>query len=483
LLNEEVPVRAAAYTRLSEAKTKEEATELAVDRQEQRIRDLCSAKGWETARVYSDVDIGAYRAPGKKATPERPAFEAMLDAIRSGELDAIVVSKLDRLVRDHGDFERVLLLCELRGVALVSVAESIDTSTPYGEAMARNMVTYARLESQTIGLRIAWQREQAAKAGKPNAGGRRAFGYLEGRTAIKEDEAAIIRQAAQRVIRGDSLRSVASWMNTVSTGTTGKPWSQMTVRSMLLSPALAGWRIYRGALYEATWPPILSRDEWDAVCAVLANRHKKMPRDLGAPGKFLLSGMVACGHCGAICDPHHEPKARGGRREYLCFKNPGRRGCGRLAISAVRLEQLVEEQVLQFLARPALQEALAARPGVDPSVLTEQRAAEARLLQIEEEFADGGLTMAEYRRHRERLTNRINAAQVELAKQAKLTVLTDLSRTEEKLRAYWAQAPLEQKRVILKAVASRVIVGPAKIRGGRWDPSRVAPPYGIQWRI
>src|SRR5919198_889612 len=169
--------RAGLYVRLSLAKLTNDATDDATERQEERARAYATAKGWEVVKVFPDVDVSAYRAPGRKAPPRREGFEAALAAIEAGEIDALVFFTLDRLCRDPRDFERVLWVCERHGAVLASVMEPIDTSTPAGEMSASMLVGFATLESQTIGLRVAAQREQAASRGLPAPGGWKTFGY------------------------------------------------------------------------------------------------------------------------------------------------------------------------------------------------------------------------------------------------------------------------------------------------------------------
>jgi site-specific DNA recombinase len=193
-------------------------------RQQERCRAFALAKGWEPIATFSDVD-SAYRSPGQKAPPKREAFERALTAIETGEIEGLVFFKLDRLCRDHGDFERVLATCERHGAVLASVMEPIDTSTPAGEMSARMLVGFARLESQTIGLRVAAQREQTASRGLPSPGGWRPFGYryvprtdqAPARYEVAPEEAEVIVEAARRVLAGESLNSVAAAPATGST--------------------------------------------------------------------------------------------------------------------------------------------------------------------------------------------------------------------------------------------------------------------------
>jgi DNA invertase Pin-like site-specific DNA recombinase len=90
--------------RLSVAKQAVDLTELAIDRQHQRCVAFCEGKVWTPVRFYQDVDP-AYRKPGRTSAPRRDDFERALRDIGTGAIRGIVFFKLDRFVRDHGDFE------------------------------------------------------------------------------------------------------------------------------------------------------------------------------------------------------------------------------------------------------------------------------------------------------------------------------------------------------------------------------------------
>ena len=130
------------------------------------------ARGFEVVEVFSDVDLSAY-----KEGVVRPAYEKMLASARSGELDAVVVWKVDRLARSLREFVRVTEMLDKYGVALVSMNELLDTSSPMGRAMMQIIGVFAELESATISLRTRNAKAHDAAHGRPNGGGRRPFGY------------------------------------------------------------------------------------------------------------------------------------------------------------------------------------------------------------------------------------------------------------------------------------------------------------------
>ena len=262
------------YGRLSVAKQADDLTELAIERQHERTVAYCHAKGWTPARFYHDVD-SAYRRPGQKKAPPRPGFEQCLADVEAGLIGGIVFFKLDRFVRDRADFERALAVCEAHGAILASVTEPLDTSSPMGEAVASLLVTFARLESQQIGLRVGEQRQQAAKGGHPNSGGPRPFGWQPDRRTPDPREAAIIREVAGRLLAGEPLRAITADVNRRY----GMKWPPANWRRILRAPRVAGMREHRGEVVATdAWPAILDPETWRQVNAVLRPRSDPADR-------------------------------------------------------------------------------------------------------------------------------------------------------------------------------------------------------------
>jgi site-specific DNA recombinase len=473
--------RAGLYDRLSMVKLTEQLTDDATGRQQGRSRALATAKGWDVVRAFSDVDVGAYRAPGQKAPPKREGFEQALAAIEAGEIDALVFFKLDRLCRDHGDFERVLATCERHGAVLASVTEPIDTSTPAGEMSARMLVGFARLESQTIGLRVAAQREQAASRGLPAPGGWRPFGYREGGLEVDEGEAEVIREAASRVLAGETLNSIARDLS--SRGITAADGSgtfyTRRLKRILVNPRIAGLRAYKGeVIRDAAWPAILPRDTWEAVRAILNNPARGRG---GHPPRWPLSGLAVCG----LCEVPMRIKGTHGRSAYACDPTkPGFKGCGRVSVDALHLEQMVLKMIAardwRHLAA-TLREQVATGNG--NGGLAEQLAAdEEHLRQVAIQYGLRKLSKPEWQAIRETLIPRIEAAHRQL--QQRLALPREAVDGSGSILEAWPKWTVEQQRAVLRALFHRIVVGPATRRGRGPDPDRVAPPaYGPVWKV
>src|SRR6266508_1831030 len=132
----------AIYARLSQDR---DGTQTATARQVADCRALAAAKGWPVAGVYEDTDLTAYRRVN------RPAYERLLAYLEAGEVDGVLVWKLDRLVRHPAEFERFWAVCERRGAILASVHEPVDTSSELGLVIVRILVAFARHHGVIVG--------------------------------------------------------------------------------------------------------------------------------------------------------------------------------------------------------------------------------------------------------------------------------------------------------------------------------------------
>src|SRR5438552_3817159 len=245
-------VRAAVYARISKD---DEGDALGVKRQERDCRALAARKGWEVDVVFIDDDVSAYTV-GK-----RPAYGQLISAIVRGDVDAVIVYDLDRLHRHPAELETFFQTCDRAGLRrLASVSGDVDLASNDGQFLARIMGAVAKKSSDDTSRRLKRKKEELAEGGQP-AGSHRAFAYeIDGRT-IRKDEAKLLREAAQQVLRGESLTAIAKRWNAAGIRSgRGAEWSATTLRSVLTSPRQAGLRVHRGEIVgTADWPAVLDR--------------------------------------------------------------------------------------------------------------------------------------------------------------------------------------------------------------------------------
>ena len=178
----------------------------------------------------------------------------MLDDIRVGRIDAVVVWHLDRLHRHPKELEEFFDVCAKAGVSqLASVSGDVDLSTGEGQFYARIQGAVARKESDDKSRRAKHKRLELAQAGRLS-GSARAFGY-DAAGGIVPDEAAVIREMAGRLVAGKSLRTLVRDLHDRQVPTLrGGLWCMQTLRNILKRPALAGLRTLRGE--------VVSRGVW-----------------------------------------------------------------------------------------------------------------------------------------------------------------------------------------------------------------------------
>ena len=133
-------------------------------RQVEDCERLVARQGWTVEERYVDDDVSAYS--GKP----RPAYRRMLDDLRGGHLDAVVVWDLDRLHRQPRELEEFFDLCKAANVSkLASVSGDVDLSTHDGQFLARILGAVAAKESDDKSRRIRRKKERTPRLGRLQA--------------------------------------------------------------------------------------------------------------------------------------------------------------------------------------------------------------------------------------------------------------------------------------------------------------------------
>ena len=109
--------------------------------------ELCRRFTEGECRVYSDKGCS-----GKNI--DRPQFTRLLEDIRSGAVQKLIVYKLDRISRSLHDFSNLMELFRQHDVEFASTVETFDTATPIGRAMLGIIMVFAELERENILLRV-----------------------------------------------------------------------------------------------------------------------------------------------------------------------------------------------------------------------------------------------------------------------------------------------------------------------------------------
>jgi len=321
------------------------------------------AEGW--IPVADDYDDPAFSG----GNMERPALRRMIADIEAGKIDVVVIYKIDRLTRSLADFSKMGEVFERYGVSFVSVTQQFNTTTSMGRLMLNILLSFAQFEREVTGERIR-DKIAASKRKGMWMGGVPPLGYdVENRRLVpNQREAKLIRHIFQRFVElGSStalfnelkLDGVTSkaWTTQDDKVREGKPIDKGMIYKLLHSRTSRGELRHKGEWFPAAHLPMIERELWDSVHAVLATNCRVRGNATRAVVPFLLKGIVF-GHGGRALSPWHTTKKSNGRRYryYIPMRDTkeqaGASGLPRLP--AAELESAVLEQLRGILRAPDL---------------------------------------------------------------------------------------------------------------------------------
>jgi DNA invertase Pin-like site-specific DNA recombinase len=184
--------------------------------------------GWTALeRRYED---GGYTG----ANLERPALRALMEDIESGQVDCVVVYKVDRLSRSLLDFARLIGVFEEHGVSLVSVTQQLNTTDSLGRLTLNILLSFAQFERELIAERTRDKMRAARRKGRW-LGGQPVLGYDvdpdRGGLKINDGEAQRVRVIFQWIVEGKSAKEVLDGLS--RRGWTTKQWISRSGRQHL----------------------------------------------------------------------------------------------------------------------------------------------------------------------------------------------------------------------------------------------------------
>jgi site-specific DNA recombinase len=455
---------------------------------ERRARAYAEAKGWTVAEVYR------LEAVSGKSVTDHPQAKRMLEDISSGHISGLIFSKLARLARNTKQLLEFAEFFREHSADLISLAESIDTSTPAGRLFYTMIAAMAQWEREEIAERVAASVPIRAKMGKP-LGGAAPFGYQwKDRRLIPDEAEAPIRRLMYELFREHKRkRTVASILNEKGYRTrNGSKFSDTTVDRLLRDPAAKGMRranYTRSSDNTKAWElkpegewvhqeveAIVSEGLWGECNAFLDAQRETLKRT-AKPAVHLFAGLTYC-----LC----------GSKMYVVSKSPKYtcQSC-RNKIPKDDLEAVFIEQIRYFSVSPDeislhLEKA---NSQIDSKVeLLKVLEAEREKLNSEieklhdlyqSEMIDKHGFGAKYLPWADRfrqLDEEIPAAQAELD----VMKISQLSEEEvlwgaKDLYERWPQLSAEEKRRIIEAITEKIIIGNDEVEINLYYAPQAAP--------
>ena len=470
--------------------------------QQRECERYAADQGWELVQVFVDNDVSAYS--GK----HRPGYQALLEAIRGGGVECVLVTEMTRLNRKLWHSVELFKLADptektsLKQIVTTS-GRVFDLSDHHGRRAAIEAAFAAEEESMNISARAKRLKAEWATQGG-YAGGQRPFGYdqtppvMKGRTVLEpgglvvnEREAEIIRTAAKMILSGRSLRSVALELNrTGQTRTPERKWWPATVRQVLRSARIAGIREHNGQHYPARWDAILDRETWDRLQLALSADHWTRGPGRQAARSYLLTGLAVCGECGnKLTGYGTQDRNAVLRHRYYCRKENSQgviRGCGKVSRLAAPVDLLVAEAVINALDSGGLAAMLdqAAVTDAERALLDLHQAHQRKLQDLMADYVSGLLDRGQFAFAKQLAEQQLEQTQRQLDRFQGSRMLSTTP-PGESVRAWWDRADDDQRRHLLSLVASKVVISRSPGRAPEWptEGSELHSRAGARWRF
>ena len=355
-------VRCAVYTR----KSSEEGLEQEFNSLDAQ-REACEAyitsqkhEGWTVLSTF--YDDGAYSG----GTMDRPALQRLLDDIRAGKVDVVVVYKVDRLTRSLADFVKIIEVFDAQRVSFVSVTQAFNTTTSMGRLTLNVLLSFAQFEREVTGERI---RDKIAASKKKGMwmGGQPALGYdvKERKLVVNEAEAETVRNIFRRYLELGTVRAlrddlaaagVVSKHRVASDGSAygGQRFSRGALYLMVKNRIYRGEIVHRGKAFPGEHTAIVDEDLWRRVQSHLEENRMERREGDKALEPSLLAGVVFDASSEPMTPTHAVKK--GTRYRYYISRQlitgPVKDSSRGQRVPAANLEALVIGRLRALLADP-----------------------------------------------------------------------------------------------------------------------------------
>lgn len=440
----------ALYIRVSTDAQAEEG--YSIEAQKDMLEGFCKSKQITNYKFYIDGGFSG-------SNILRPKLEQLIIDIKNKLVKSVVVYKLDRLSRSQKD---TLYLIEdvlnPNGTEFISLNENLDTSTSIGRAMLGIMSAFAQLERETIKERTRMGMKKRVESGLWMGGGKIPFGFdYDSKTGklTPNNDASTVRKIYKLYISGYSTNYIAN--------TLCLKYDQLVIQ-ILKRHLNYGAILYKGKLYENCHEPIIDKETYNLAMAEMKRRSKiKSPTS-----KYLLTGLLYCGVCGAklryqkwgnfstklVCYSQQKSK------EYL-IKN---KDCDLPRFDSDKIEKLVLEDIFTLKPQSSAIKEKESIEYIDSLKYRKNQTEKGlkRLYELYSKSEDDILlkTIEEMKESLKQIEFKIETAKAEENKKSgNKSTLKNI----ENLKSIWDYISDKEKQLLIRSVINRVIVHKDKI--------------------
>lgn len=284
-------MRTAIYIRVS---TEEQAKEgYSISAQKQKLKAYCIAQDWDVCGFYVDEGISA-------KDMKRPQLQQLINDIKEGKVDCVLVYRLDRLTRSVLDLYKMLQTFEKYDCKFKSATEVFETTTAIGRMFITIVAAMAQWERENLGERVRMGMAEKLRQGK-YVHNKSPYGYdldlVSGTLTIKEEEAKVVRLIVDKYLNGYGANKICKYLNERQIRTkAGNVWSDNPLIQLLKNPIYSGTIKWGDEVSEDAVPAIIDKKTYQDIQTTLENRRSMPPHRISS--NYIFSGALKCQNCG-----------------------------------------------------------------------------------------------------------------------------------------------------------------------------------------
>jgi len=461
-------------------------------------RESCAAyiaslrsEGWiALEQTYEDAAVSG-------GTVDRPALQRLMDDIRHGRVDAVVVVKLDRMSRSLSQFLQLMEFFEQHQIAFCAVTQQINTASSAGRLLVNVLMSFAQFERE-IGSERTREKVHAARKKGRFIGGCPPLGFdldrVNHRLLVNQTEAEMVRELFRLYLERKSLIEVVkevnargwtkkSWQNGKGVYRNGRSFDKVYLQRLLINPLFIGKVTLKKAVYDGLQEAIVDVETFNQARVLLTANRNNQGLDSRVSHGALLKGIIRCGHCdSAMAHTYTKKNKTTLYRYYTCTTaiKQGREACPTSSLSASDIEAFVVNQIRSMARDPDLvnqvfSEAIAIQDGDRLRLQSERQFLQKQRLQRDEELRRAGAAMAAATEHADVLIARIDEIKNQIETiTCRLTEITNeeaqlgrqgididhLRETLAEFDALWDVMHPIERRTMVHALVARVVCAP-----------------------
>lgn len=399
--------------------------------------------------------VGIYRDEGhsaRKPVLKRPVMLQLLEDVKAGKIDRILVTKLDRWFRNVEQYYAVQRILDKYNVAWQAILENYETASADGRFKVNIMLSVAENESDRTSERIKFVFD--SKLAKKECYFKLPLGYttemIDGvRRVVKDPETQhIVEDFFQRAM-ATSIRRAAEEMN---------------LKYDRVHPYKYWWQIAKRELYTGMYkgiedfaPAYITKEEYDEL-----NNKNKTIRKTKKNRVYMFTGLLYCPKCGRKLGGKYCTSGRSYNKEYMYY-----RCMGKLAGTCdfkIVTEKNVEEYLLENVRKEMEQLVLSAETTPKEEKKSKPKKSEVeklneKLRRTNVAFFAGNMTDEEYAEQTKTIKEQIAKAQAAEAREEKpVDTKAVKAFLETDFESIYETLTKEERRTLWRSVVDEIVL-------------------------